>query len=219
MEPFHRLIGMNRHDITVHGNRITAYEAGDGPETILLVHGIPDSSAVYRHQVPGLLAAGYRVVVPDLLGHGDSDIPVGTEHYTITRDEESLWAVADALDASTFHLVGHDRGALSTWSMAASRPDRVTSYVAMSVGHPANANPANARGPVPRVSVSTLGIWPTADPYCGLEQIARSVEWMDGPWRFARLEGAGHFLQLDRPDAVTQLILDHIAVHATERTP
>ncbi|MFK0280874.1 alpha/beta fold hydrolase [Streptomyces sp. NPDC090499] len=289
--PFHRLTGMTRHNVDMGGLNIAAYEAGAGPETIMLVHGIPDSSAVYRHQIPGLLAAGYRVIAPDLLGHGDSAIPEEPENYTIAKDEESLWAIADALDACTFHLVGHDRGALSTWSMAANRPDRVTSFTALSVGHPsarkaagweqrkmswymlrlllpdaedwvrgeaegeggpwstfrwwvhnhpetdawihdlerpgalralvncyqANANPAHTRGPVSRVSVPVLGVWPMQDPYCGLEQMTRSSEWVDGPWRFEPLHGAGHFLQLDRPEAVTRLILSHVEAYRSKR--
>ncbi|MEK8174183.1 alpha/beta fold hydrolase [Streptomyces sp. M19] len=62
-------------------------------------------------------------------------MPGDTRNYTVAKDEERLWAIADALGADTFHLVGHDRGAASTWSMAARRPDRVTSYVALSTGH------------------------------------------------------------------------------------
>jgi pimeloyl-ACP methyl ester carboxylesterase len=289
--PFHRLIGMTRHNVDMGEHNIAVYEAGSGPETIMLVHGIPDSSAIYRHQIPGLLEAGYRVIAPDLLGQGDSDIPEEMENYTITKDEESLWAVLDALGVNTFHLVGHDRGALSTWSMAAHRPDRVKSLTVLSVGHPsarkaagyeqrkmswymlrlllpdaedwlrgdtegdggpwstfrwwmhnhletdawihdlerpgaaralvncyqANVNPATAWGPVPRVAVPVLGVWPTGDPYCGLEQMARSGEWVDSSWRFERLQGAGHFLQLDQPEAVTRLILEHAEAHCTER--
>ncbi|GHH85545.1 alpha/beta fold hydrolase [Streptomyces capitiformicae] len=134
---------MTRHNVSVDGHRVAAFEAGSGPETVMLVHGIPDSCAVYRGQVPGLLEAGYRVIVPDLLGHGDSDIPDGWENYPIAKDEESLWAVTDTLGADTFRLVGHDRGALPAWSMSARRPDRVRSFVAVSVGHPA---PERQRG-------------------------------------------------------------------------
>ncbi|MFC9424295.1 alpha/beta fold hydrolase [Streptomyces sp. NPDC056987] len=283
-----RLKGMTRHGVTVDGHRVNVFEAGTGPEAIMLVPGIPDSSAVYRGQIPGLLRAGIRVIAPDLLGQGDSDMPDGVENYTVAKDEERLWAVADALGADTFHLVGHDRGAASTWSMAARRPDRVKSYVALSVGHPsarkaagyeqkqlswymlrllfpdaedwlrseaegeggewstfrwwvgnhpesdawirdlerpgavkamlnfyhANVHPVHGRmAPVPRVSVPVLGIWPTGDIYSSLEQMARSGEWIDGPWRFERLQGAGHFLQLDRPDEVTRLILEHIGTY------
>jgi pimeloyl-ACP methyl ester carboxylesterase len=282
----HQLTGMSQHTVTVDGHKINVFEAGSGP-AIMLVHGIPDSSAVWRGQIPGLLEAGYRVIAPDLLGHGDSDMPEGLENYTLAADQKRLWAVADAVGAETFHLVGHDRGAASTWQMASERPDRVKSLVAMCVGHPlarlragyeqkqlswyflrfqypdaadwlrgeaegeggpwstfrwwvdyhpeadawiadlerpgaleavlsyyrANTNPTQrpVTGPVGRVAVPVLGIWPVNDLYSGLEHVARSGEWVDGPWRFERLQGAGHFLQLDRPEAVTRLILSHVS--------
>ncbi|MBZ6291164.1 alpha/beta hydrolase [Streptomyces olivaceus] len=132
----HRLTGMDRHTVTVDGHRLNVFTAGTGPETVVLVPGIPDSSAVYRGQIPGLLEAGYRVIAPDLLGQGDSDLPAEAANYTIAKDQERLWAIVDELGAETFHLVGHDRGAASTWAMAAHRPDRVRSYVALTIGHP-----------------------------------------------------------------------------------
>ncbi|MFF4637664.1 alpha/beta fold hydrolase [Streptomyces olivaceus] len=288
----HRLTGMDRHTVTVDGHRLNVFTAGTGPETVVLVPGIPDSSAVYRGQIPGLLEAGYRVIAPDLLGQGDSDLPAEAADYTIAKDQERLWAIVDELGAETFHLVGHDRGAASTWAMAAHRPDRVRSYVALSIGHPgarryaayeqrqlswymlrllfsdaedwlrseaegeggpwstfrwwvgnhpeadawiadlerpgavramlnfyrANIHPVHAKiSPVPRVQVPTLGIWPEGDVYSSLEQIARSGEWVDGHWRFERLRGAGHFLQLDRPAALTRLILSHTEAYRAER--
>ncbi|MEK8174184.1 hypothetical protein NKH77_50030 [Streptomyces sp. M19] len=48
----HRLTGMARHSVTVDGHRLNVFEAGDGPETVMLVPGIPDSSAVYRGRFP-----------------------------------------------------------------------------------------------------------------------------------------------------------------------
>lgn len=100
----HRLTGMYRHTVTVDGHRLNVFAAGTGPETILLVPGIPDSSAVYRGQIPGLLEAGYRVIAPDLLGQGDSDMPAEVASYTIAKDQERLWAIADELGARTFTL-------------------------------------------------------------------------------------------------------------------
>jgi pimeloyl-ACP methyl ester carboxylesterase len=287
--PGRGLTGMNRHAVSVDGHNVNVFEGGSGAVTVMLVPGIPDSAAVYRGQAQGLIEAGYRVIAPDLLGLGDSDMPDGIENYTTARDQQRLWAVADALDAHTFHLVGHDRGAVSTWVMAAERPDRVRSHVALSVGHPGArgragyeqkqlwwymlrlqlpdaeqwlrgesegeggpwstfrwwvdyhpeadgwirdlerpgalaamisyyraSDPSRSAGtPVGRVAVPVLGIWPTSDRYSGLEQMARSGEWVDGPWRFERLQGAGHFLQHDRPEALTRLILEHVS--AVER--
>ena len=279
------LTGLQRMDIVVDGFRLNTFKSDDATETVVLVHGIPDSSYIYRGQIPALLNAGYRVIVPDLLGQGDSDIPTGTEHYLTAKDESRLWAVLDALSVGSFHLVGHDRGSPMTWAMCAHQPERVKSYVALSVGHPnafkaagydqkqrswyqfrlllpdaedwlrgeaegeggpwstfrwwmrnhpecdvwikdlerpnalravldfykANLDPTKASGdPLPAIKVPTLGIWPSEDTYNGLEQMLRSGEWIDAPWRFVRLEGAGTFLQLDRPAAVAELLLSHI---------
>ena len=81
---------MTRRETTVDGYRLVTFEAGSGRETIVLVHGILDCSAIYRGQIPALVSAGYRVIIPDLLGQGDSDIPPGVEHYTGAKDKERL---------------------------------------------------------------------------------------------------------------------------------
>jgi pimeloyl-ACP methyl ester carboxylesterase len=74
----------------------------------------------------------------------------------------------------------------------------------------ANIHPVDAKiDPTPRVEVPTLEVWPEGDIFSSLEQIARSGEWVDGPWHFERLRGGSHFLQLDRPAALTRLILSH----------
>ncbi|MEQ1652747.1 MAG: alpha/beta fold hydrolase [Hyphomicrobium sp.] len=57
-------------------------DEGEGPAVVLL-HGFPDSHNLWRHQVPALVAAGYRVIAPDLRGFGESSKPVGVERYGI----------------------------------------------------------------------------------------------------------------------------------------
>lgn len=76
----------------------------------------------------------------------------------------------------------------------------------------ANLHPrGELRGrPLPPVSARTLGIWSTGDPYLGEEQMTRSAEHVTGPWRYERVEGASHWLQLDAPDEVTRLLLEHL---------
>jgi hypothetical protein len=112
--PGRRLAGMNRHAVSVDGHNVNVFEGGSGAVTVMLVPGIPDSSAVYGGQAQGLLEAGYRVIAPDLLGLGDSDMPDGIENYTIARDQQRLWAVADTLDARTF----------TWWDTTGARPRR-----------------------------------------------------------------------------------------------
>ncbi len=109
---------------------------GDGP-AVLLLHGFPDSSRLWRHQMPALTGAGMRAIAPDLRGLGESDKPEGVKQYAISRSVADMVAVLDALDIKRAHVVGHDFGAVVAWAFAAYLPDRVDRLVAMSVGHPA----------------------------------------------------------------------------------
>src|SRR3954453_12376627 len=108
----------------------------DGP-AVLLVHGFPDSSHLWRHQVETLTGAGLRAIAPDMRGFGASDKPQSVDEYRLTRAVADLVALLDALDLRTVNLVGHDWGAGVAWVFAALHPDRVERLVAMSVGHPA----------------------------------------------------------------------------------
>ena len=57
--------------VTVNGIRLSVIVEGEGPD-VLLAHGFPDDHTVWRHQIPALVAAGYRVIAPDRRGCGDS---------------------------------------------------------------------------------------------------------------------------------------------------
>jgi len=121
--------------------------AGDGVElalrdegagrAVLLLHGFPDSSRLWRNQIAALTGAGMRAIAPDLRGLGESDKPQGVEQYAIARSVADMVAVLDALEVERAHVVGHDFGAVVAWALAAYAPDRVDRLVAMSVGHPA----------------------------------------------------------------------------------
>ena len=106
-----------------------------GP-AVLLVHGFPDSSHLWRHQVPALTGAGLRVIAPDLRGFGASDRPQHVDDYRLSKSVADLVAVLDELGVERARVVGHDWGAGVSWLLAALRPDRVERLVAMSVGHP-----------------------------------------------------------------------------------
>ena len=108
---------------------------------MLLVHGFPDSGRVWRHQVPALLEAGYRVIVPDLRGFGESDRPPDVEDYRVSRSIADLVAVLDAHGVDKAAVVGHDWGANVAWILAAVQPHRVSALAALSVGHPEAGRP------------------------------------------------------------------------------
>ena len=108
---------------------------GDGPAVILL-HGWPDSRDVWRHQIPALAAAGYRVIAPDLRGFGASDKPEGVEAYNILSLIGDVQGVLDHLGVERAHVVGHDWGAALSWAIGGFLPDRVGHLACLSVGHP-----------------------------------------------------------------------------------
>jgi pimeloyl-ACP methyl ester carboxylesterase len=64
--------------------------------------------------------------------------------------------------------------------------------------------------PLPPVAAPTLGIWSTGDNYLLEEGMQRSGEHVTGPWRYERVEGASHWLQLDAPERVNELLLDFL---------
>lgn len=108
---------------------------GDGP-TVLLLHGWPDTSALWDEVGPLLVSAGYRVAVPDLRGCGESDKPDEVDLYRMHHLVGDVSALIEALDVEKVNLVGHDWGANLAWVTAAYRPDLVERLAALSVGHP-----------------------------------------------------------------------------------
>lgn len=123
--------------LQISGLTFSILDEGAG-EPVLLLHGFPDSRAVWRKQVPALVGAGYRVVAPDLRGFGETDKPEGVEAYAIPKLLEDVAGIMDALELESAHVVGHDWGAALAWAVAAFMPQRVKDLVALSVGHPAS---------------------------------------------------------------------------------
>lgn len=275
------------HRIHNGSTAIAVEDEGSGP-AVLLMHGWPDTRELWRHQVPALVDAGYRVVACDLRGAGDSDRPAPVEDYAIPLLLTDQLAVLDHLGIEQAHVVGHDWGAAIGFVLAALAPERVASLTALSVGHPvsvqgagfeqrqkswymllfqfeevaetwisqddfarfrawsqhpdidgvverlrepgaitaglnlyrANLAPATLVQPpleLPQVEAPTLGIWSTGDIALTEQSMTGSAAFVDGPWRYERVEDAGHWLQLERPGEVNRLLLGFLAeVRATE---
>jgi pimeloyl-ACP methyl ester carboxylesterase len=254
---------------------------GDGPPVVLL-HGFPDSGRLWRHQVPALTEAGFKVIVPDMRGYGRSDKPMGVDAYRMDVLVGDVLAVMDAAGAQRAHVVGHDWGAGVAWATALMAADRVEHLVALSVGHPATfltegfeqhekswyillfqfsgvaekwlskddwanfrawiAHPdadavvaeleangsltpslnyyrANMRPDfflqrpldLPQIDAPTMGVWSSEDPALTEGQMIRSASNVAGPWRYERLDGTGHWMQLEAPSEVNRLLIDFLA--------
>jgi pimeloyl-ACP methyl ester carboxylesterase len=246
---------------------------------VLLLHGWPDRGRLWRHQVDALGSAGFRTVVPDLRGFGDSDRPEPVEAYGLPNLVADVLGLLDHLGVERAHVVGHDWGAALAWVFATLAPDRVESLVALSVGHPAafagaglaqrekswymllfqfdgiaeewlskdgfrNMREFGAGHPdleaaiadvsrpgaltaglnwyranvppeslvadpleLPPVQAPTMGVWSTGDMALTEAQMEGSGAFVAGDWRYERVEGAGHWMQLEAPDRVNELLL------------
>ena len=103
----------------------------DAPETVLLLHGEPSWSFLYRHMIPVLTGAGHRCVAPDLIGFGRSDKPVARDDYTYQRHVDWLRdALFDQLDLTDLTLVCQDWGGLLGLRLGAEHPERFRRVVA-----------------------------------------------------------------------------------------
>jgi len=127
---------MQETQINVSGLNFHVIHEGAG-YPVLLLHGFPDSSHLWRNQIPHLVNAGLRVIAPDLRGFGKSEKPSETEAYSLPVILGDVIGILDQLDAPWAHVIGHDWGAGVAWALAALYPDRVERLVALSVGHPA----------------------------------------------------------------------------------
>ncbi len=122
----------------VDGLRIHYLDEGprDGAVVVML-HGEPSWSYLYRKMIPVFTVAGYRSVVPDLVGFGRSDKPAAREDYTYARHVEWMRSLLfDHLELSGVTLVAQDWGGLIGLRMAAEHPDRFDRLVAANTGLP-----------------------------------------------------------------------------------
>lgn len=112
----------------------------DGPaeaDPVLMLHGEPSWSFLYRRMIPTLVEAGHRVICPDLVGFGRSDKPTRIEDHTYARHVEWMRALAfDVLDLRQVTLVGQDWGGLIGLRLAAENPDRFGRIVVANTGLP-----------------------------------------------------------------------------------
>ena len=117
--------------------RLHAVVAGpqDGPLALLL-HGFPECWYSWRHQVPALVRAGYRVVVPDQRGYNLSDKPAGVASYQIDHLTGDVLGLIRALGRERARVVGHDWGGFVAWRLAMDHPQVVERLVVMNAPHP-----------------------------------------------------------------------------------
>jgi pimeloyl-ACP methyl ester carboxylesterase len=137
--------GFTNRVVSANGIRLALRDEGSGP-VVVLCHGFPELSYSWRFQVPALVAAGFRVLVPDMRGYGESERPDDVAAYDIHHLTGDLVGMLDALDVERAVFVGHDWGGLVTWMMPLLEPARTAGVVGVNT-------PYLPRAPMPPVAM------------------------------------------------------------------
>ncbi len=273
------------------GDLVFDAEAAGKPDAplVLLLHGFPQTSYTWRHQLQPLADAGYLAVAPNQRGYSPGARPADIAAYATENLVADALAIIRYFGKHEAHIVGHDWGGQLSWLLAAHHPDRVRTLTVLSRPHPlafleamradaaqserskhhrafqdansaallledgarrlrqsfthqgvpdadidaylkvlGNVEALNAainwyRAPVlagseqplaakhtPRVNVPTLYIWGDADATVGAMAANATAAHVDGPYRFEKLPGVGHFVTDQAGARVTELLLEHL---------
>ncbi len=164
---------MSERRLAVNGIELSVLEAGAGP-LVILCHGFPELAFSWRHQMPVLAEAGFRVLAPDMRGYGRSSAPSEIEAYDVVSLCGDLCGLLDALGEESAVFVGHDWGANVVWQLAVAQPQRVRAVAGLSV-------PFIPRAPAPPIPImrAHLGedfyiVW-FQEPGVADEALARDV--------------------------------------------
>ncbi|WP_371356547.1 alpha/beta fold hydrolase [Pseudomonas chlororaphis] len=125
---------MTQHALKLNGIELHLHADGplDGPP-VWLLHGFPECWYSWRRQVAPLTAAGYRVLIPQMRGYGDSSAPEEVAAYDVLTLCADIQQAMDALGQEQACIVGHDWGAVVAWHLALLEPQRVKALVTLSV--------------------------------------------------------------------------------------
>ncbi|MEC9346115.1 MAG: alpha/beta hydrolase [Pseudomonadota bacterium] len=290
-------------EIAASGMAFTVAMSGpDGADSLICLHGFPNSRHSWHYLLDDLAAAGLRGVAPDQRGYSPGARPDGIDSYKAGLIVDDVIALADALGLGRFHLAGHDWGGQIAWLTAAKYPERLKTLNVLSRPHPAafaaafrddpeQANrsrhhkafqdmamadrlladdarairsglafevgsadigdpdrapkrrmsdadvdahmsvignraamdaalnwyraafaggSALARDDVPKITVPTLYLWGEEDMSVGRMAAEGTAVFVNAPFRFVAVPGAGHFLAEERPDLVNPAIIAHM---------
>jgi pimeloyl-ACP methyl ester carboxylesterase len=141
---------VTERDVPVRDGALHVLEDGSGP-LVLLVHGFPETSRSWRHQLPALAAAGFHAVAVDVRGYGDSFAPTAVDAYRMTALVADAVQVVGALGEPEATVVGHDWGSAIAAACGLLRPDLFTAVGLLSVPY------APPGGPRPTAIFEQIG--------------------------------------------------------------
>lgn len=122
--------------VTANGLSFEVDMCGDGDKFALLLHGFPENSFSWRHQMTFLADRGYRAWAPNLRGYGRSSKPRGIGAYSLDHLLADVQGLVDAAGAKTVTLMAHDWGAIIAWNFAMAKVKPIDKLVIMNVPHP-----------------------------------------------------------------------------------
>jgi len=129
---------------TIAGYRVHYLDEGPGDgKPVLLLHGEPTWSYLYRKMIPVLTAAGFRAIAPDLIGFGRSDKPADKAIHTYAFHVDAMTALVNTLDLRDATFFGQDWGGLIGLRVVAENPDRFAAVVVSNTGLPVGDGPVS----------------------------------------------------------------------------
>jgi pimeloyl-ACP methyl ester carboxylesterase len=199
--------------IETNGVRLRVVVEGKGPLVILL-HGFPQCWYLWRHQIDPLVEAGFQVAAPDQRGYGGSDRPAEIEAYNIIDLTNDVVGLADALGHERFIVVGHDWGAPVASHTALLYPQRVRAVVGMSVPYTRWRAGTMTRQETAKIEQPSFFIAGKKDPvlssgaaFGGGSWLSQMDDWVTDLRGKVFIEGAGHWVQMERPAEVNEALL------------
>lgn len=149
------------------GTALRVHYVDEGPRdapVVLMMHGEPSWCYLYRHMIGPVVAAGYRVIAPDLIGFGRSDKPTRTSDYSYARHVAWMRQWLEQLDLQNITLACQDWGSLIGLRLVAEMPDRFTGVALSNGGLPEG-------GPAPRA----FAIWRAFSQWSPLFPIGKII--------------------------------------------
>jgi pimeloyl-ACP methyl ester carboxylesterase len=130
-------VNFERFEIAANGFTFSSIAVGEKTaRPVVLLHGFPQSSWQWHHQLEALADSGYRALAFDQRGYCKGARPEEIGAYRIGELVKDVSAVVDAQGWDAVDVVGHDWGAAVAWALAALHPRRVRTLTAVSVPHP-----------------------------------------------------------------------------------
>ncbi len=153
--PDERFAHLSSYPFSPHYLNVDDTESGElrmhyvdeGPReapVVLMLHGEPSWSYLYRKMIPPIVAAGYRAIAPDLIGFGRSDKPTQLGDYTYLRHVNWVRSLLDQLQLDEITLVCQDWGGLIGLRLVGEQPERFARVVAANTMLPTGDHPAGA---------------------------------------------------------------------------